>query len=109
MGTSEFLTKAIQDFFVAFGVVFGAAMLAGVSSVITMQPPATTMRVLAENVKIWAVVVAVGGSIDPIRVIEYNIQEGYLSPAFKQILFILFAFAGAYSGTELVKWLCRGG
>ncbi len=109
MGITDFLTKAVQDFFVAFGVVFGAAMLAGVSSILTMQPPATTMRMLAENVKIWAIVVAVGGTIDPIRMIEYNMQEGYLSPAFKQILLILCAFAGAYSGTELVKWLCRGG
>jgi hypothetical protein len=109
MGSSEFLTKAIQDFFVAFGVVFGASMLAGVSSILTLQPPETTMRQLAENVKIWAVVVAVGGSIDPIRVIEWNINEGHLSPAFKQILLICFAFAGAHSGTELIRWICKGG
>ncbi|WP_199615757.1 YtrH family sporulation protein [Paenibacillus alkalitolerans] len=109
MGSSVFLTKAIQDFFVAFGVVFGASMLAGVSSIITMQPPSSTMRLLAENVKIWAVVVAVGGTIDPLRVIDWNINEGHLSPAFKQILLIFCAFAGAHSGTELVKWICRGG
>jgi hypothetical protein len=108
MAVTDFLSKAIQDFFVAFGVVFGAAMLAGMSSILTMQAPgpAETMRQLAENVKIWAVVVAIGGTIDPIRFIEHSVSEGYFSPAFKQILFILCAFLGAHSGTELIRWMC---
>lgn len=107
MSTTEFLAKAIQDFFVAFGVVFGAALLAGVSAVLTMQPPATTMNQLAENVKIWAVVVAIGGTIDPIRVIDFGVSAGHLSPAVKQILLIICAFLGAHSGTELIRWICR--
>lgn len=108
MTLSDFLSKAIQDFFVAFGVVFGAAMLAGISSIVTMQPPgpAETMRQLADNVKIWAVVVAIGGTIDPLRFIERSVTEGYFSPAAKQIFFILCAFLGAHSGTELIRWMC---
>jgi hypothetical protein len=108
MAMSDFLSKAIQDFFVAFGVVFGASLLAGTSSILTMQPPgpAETMRQLAENVKIWAVVVAIGGTIDPLRFIEHSVTEGYFSPAAKQILLILCAFLGAHSGTELIRWMC---
>ncbi|HZG76858.1 MAG TPA: YtrH family sporulation protein [Paenibacillus sp.] len=107
MAVSEFLSKAIQDFFVAFGVVFGASLLAGMSSILTMQPPgpAETMRQLSENLKIWAVVVAIGGSIDPIRFIEHSVSAGYFSPAAKQILLILCAFLGAHSGTELIRWI----
>lgn len=105
---TDFLSKAIQDFFVAFGVVFGASLLAGMASIATMQPPgpAETMRQLAENVKIWAVVVAVGGSIDPIRFIESSVSAGYISPAVKQILLIVCAFLGAHSATELIRWIC---
>jgi hypothetical protein len=108
MNTTAFLSRAIQDFFVAFGVIFGASLLAGLSSIVTMQPPgpAVTMRTIAENVKIWAVVVAVGGTIDPIRVIEWNMNEGHLSPAVKQILLIISAFLGAHTGTELIRWIC---
>ncbi|HZG58449.1 YtrH family sporulation protein [Paenibacillus sp.] len=104
---SDFLSKAIQDFFVAFGVVFGASMLAGIASVVTMQPPGPSevMKQLSENVKIWAVVVAIGGTIDPIRFIEHSVTEGYFSPAMKQILLILCAFLGAHSGTELIRWM----
>jgi len=109
MAVTDFLSKAIQDFFVAFGVVFGASLLAGMASILTMQPPgpAETMRQLAENVKIWAVVVAIGGTIDPIRFIEHSVTEGYFSPAAKQILLIMCAFLGAHSGTELVRWICE--
>ena len=107
MSATDFLSKAIQDFFVAFGVVFGASMLAGMSSILTMQPPGPgeTMRQLSENVKIWAVVVAIGGTIDPIRFIEHSVTEGYFSPAAKQIMLILCAFLGAHSGTELIRWM----
>jgi len=107
MTVSDFLSKAIQDFFVAFGVVFGASMLAGVASVITMQPPGPSevMKQLSENVKIWAVVVAIGGTIDPIRYIEQSVTEGYFSPAAKQVLLIVCAFLGAHTGTELIRWI----
>jgi hypothetical protein len=108
MAVSDFLSKAIHDFFVAFGVVFGASLFAGMSSIVTMQPPgpAESMRQLAESVKIWAVVVAIGGTIDPLRFIEHSVSEGYFSPAAKQILLILCAFLGAHSGTELIRWIC---
>ena len=107
VSVSDFLSKAIQDFFVAFGVVFGASLLAGMSSILTMQPPgpAETMRQLAENVKIWAVVVAIGGTIDPIRFIERSMTEGYFSPAAMQIMLIMCAFLGAHTGTELIRWI----
>lgn len=107
MAVSDFLSKAIQDFFVAFGVVLGASMLAGMASIVTMQPPGPSevMKQWSENVKIWAVVVAIGGTIDPIRFIEHSVTEGYLSPALKQILLIVCAFLGAHSATELIRWI----
>ncbi|MDF2963165.1 MAG: sporulation protein [Paenibacillus sp.] len=104
-----FLTKCVIDFFVAFGVVLGGTMLAGIASLIIMEPPTTRMLLIAEQIKIWALVAAVGGTIDPIRVIESNLVEGYMSPAIKQILYIVFAFIGAHTGTTLIQWICRGG
>ena len=103
-----FLTKAGLDFFIAFGVVIGGAVLAGVGSVFLLLPPATVMVDTAARLKIWAIVAAIGGSIDPVRVIESNITAGQLSPAVQQICFILFAFLGAHVATELVKLICRG-
>ncbi|QAY65108.1 YtrH family sporulation protein [Paenibacillus protaetiae] len=103
-----FLAKAGLDFFIAFGVVFGGAALAAVGSVFMLLPPVTTMLDTADRLKIWAIVAAVGGSIDPVRVIESNIADGHLSPAAQQICFIIAAFLGAHLGTEMVKLVCKG-
>ncbi|MCU6712434.1 YtrH family sporulation protein [Paenibacillus sp. J5C_2022] len=105
---SYFLSKAGLDFFIAFGIVIGGAMLAGIGSVFMLMPPATIMMDTAARLKIWAIVAAIGGSIDPVRVIESNISAGQLSPAAQQICFILFAFLGAHLATELVRIICRG-
>lgn len=105
---SYFLSKAGLDFFIAFGIVIGGAMLAGIGSVFMLMPPATIMMDTAARLKIWAIVAAIGGSIDPVRVIESNISAGQLSPAVQQICFILFAFLGAHIATELVRIICRG-
>jgi hypothetical protein len=101
------LSKAALDFFIAFGVVIGGSMLAGIGSVLVYMHPASMMFVTAERLKIWAIVAAVGGTIDPIRVIESNMLEGHLSPVAQQICFIISAFLGAHLGTELVRWICR--
>lgn len=69
--------------------------------------PVDTMQHISEQLKIWAVVAAVGGTIDPIRVIESNFLDGNLSPVFKQLLYILVSFIGAHMGTELIQWICR--
>lgn len=83
-------------------------MLAGLGSVFMLLPPAVTMLDTAARLKIWAIVAAIGGSIDPVRVIESNIAQGQLSPAAQQICFIIIAFLGAHLATELVRLICRG-
>lgn len=102
-------TKMAFSFFIAFGVVMGGALLAGAGAVFLWTPPKDEMLRVASQLKIWALVAAVGGTIDPMRVIEFNVTQGHLSTAAQQICFILFAFLGAHMGTELVQWMCRNG
>ncbi len=104
----SYVSRAALDFFIAFGVVFGGSMLAGIGSVFFLLPPAAVMLQTASQLKIWALVAAVGGSIDPLRVIESNIIEGHLYPVAVQVALMLCAFLGAHIGTELIRWLCRG-
>ncbi len=84
-------------------------MLSGVAAVLTLQSPTEKMLTIAENIKIWAMVAAVGGTIDPIRYIESHVAEGHLNPALKQIVLIVFAFVGAQMGTSLIQMICKGG
>lgn len=104
-----FLWKLWLNFFVAFGIVLGGCLLSGICSVLLLRPPSSTMMSIADNIKVWAMVAAVGGTIDPFRVIETNFAEGYFSPAVKQIVFFVSAFAGAQVGYELIKTICKGG
>jgi hypothetical protein len=104
-----FWAKLTECFFVAFGAVLGGSMLAGIGAVFMLEPPVNTMLRIADNIKIWALVAAVGGTIDPLRVIESNFIDGHLSPAFKQILLFVSAFVGAHLGTSLIQWICKGG
>lgn len=104
----QFITKMITDFSVAFGVVIGASILGGMAAVLTLQPPTFTMSKIAENMKIWAVVAAIGGTIDPFRAIETNFLDSQYSPAIQQILYIVSAFIGAHMGTRLIQWVCSG-
>lgn len=106
---SDFITDMILDFFIAFGVVLGACMMGAVGSVLSLQPPTENMLLLAERIKIWAMVAAIGGTIDPIRVIESHVAGGDLSPAIKQIMIIVSAFMGAHLGATVVHWIAKGG
>ncbi|GJM71177.1 hypothetical protein HMSSN036_33930 [Paenibacillus macerans] len=69
---SSFLSKAVMDFFIAFGIVVGGAMVGGIGAVVSLQPPTQTMLDIADRIKIWALAAAIGGTIDPMRVIESN-------------------------------------
>lgn len=104
---SSFFSKALLDFFISFGIVLGGTILAGIGCVITFQPPADTMRHIAENLKIWAVVATIGGTIDPIRFMENNFLMGNLNLVCKQLLYIIISFLGAHFSTGLIYWICQ--
>lgn len=105
----DFVEKMTMDFFIAFGIVLGGSMLGGIGAVFVLQSPEIWMLRIAGSIKIWAMVAAVGGTIDPLRLIETNIAEGYFSPAVKQIMYIISAFIGAQVGYSLIEWICKGG
>ncbi|MDB5055919.1 MAG: hypothetical protein JWM44_3969 [Bacilli bacterium] len=107
LAMAQFITKLASDFFIAFGIVLGGSLLGGICAVIFLEPPSITMERIAGNIKIWAMVAAVGGTIDPLRLIESHFLEGYLSPAIKQILYIISAFVGAHLGFLLIQWICK--
>lgn len=95
------------DLCTAFGVVVGGTLLAGIGAVGLWMSPASVMLQTAAQLKIWAIVAAIGGSIDPLRLIEANLLEGHLTPVAQQLLYIAAAFIGAHLGSELIRWICR--
>lgn len=98
------LEKIFIYFFVALGIVVGGSILGGVGYMLTKQPPMYKMEGLAEQLKIWGLVGALGGTFDSFMQIE-RVFEGAFSPILKQIIYILSAFAGAQLGETIIKSL----
>ncbi|MDN4592955.1 YtrH family sporulation protein [Polycladomyces subterraneus] len=105
---SHFISTTVLDFFIALGVVLGGVLLGGIGAVMGGKPPMDTMLNLAEQLKIWAMVAAIGGTFDAIRTFEVHILEGKLNQVIQQMVFIFSAFIGAHVGTVLIRWLIQG-
>ncbi len=103
-----FEQKMVIIFFTALGVVLGASIIGAASAVLVRQPPATTMLRLAGEIKIWAIVAAIGGTFTAIEVLESGIFEGEFRAVIKQLLYVLSGFAGAQVGYFLILYLTGG-
>lgn len=101
----EFLATIIIDFFVAFGVIIGGAIIGAIGAFLIGKPPLAVMQNLAGNLKIWAIVAAIGGTFDAITSIERGLFEGTHDDIFKTGFMIFAALCGAQAGTSLIQWL----
>lgn len=105
---SDFWSTTILNYFIALGVVLGGTLLGGIGAFFGNDPPMYAMLKLSEQLKIWAMVAALGGTFDTIKSFEVHILGGHLHQVFQQLIFILSAFFGAHIGTILIRWLIQG-
>jgi hypothetical protein len=103
-----FWPTVILDFLISFGVVLGGVVLGGLGAFFMEEYPMDRMLQIAEQLKVWAMVAAIGGTIDPIKSFEINILGGQINLALQQLFIILSAFIGAHTGTILIRWLIKG-
>lgn len=102
---SLFIHNIVMDFCIALGMVVGGALLGGIAAVFTHAAPMTTMVRLASQLKIWALVSTLGGTMDTLRAIESGVLERQLLPMGKQFAYLVAAFLGCQLGYILVRWL----
>jgi len=108
MDLRVFATTAIMNFFIAFGVIIGGCMIGGLGAFLVSNPPFSEMNKLAQNMKIWAVVTAIGGTFDTIENLERGFLNGSPSEVIKHILLIASAMIGAHSAGMIIQWITRG-
>lgn len=101
----DFLMTMILDFFVALGVVIGGAIVGGIGAFIVSKPPLHFMATLAHDLKIWALVAAIGGTFDTITNIERGFLDGTPADVLQQIFVILAAMSGAHTGIIIIEWM----
>jgi hypothetical protein len=101
---NKFLLIALTS----LGVVLGAALIGSLSVIFTKGAPAKTMLKLAYEIKIWAIVAALGGTFSTIEVVELGLFEGQITALLQQFVYIIGAFMGAQLGYFIIYSLVGG-
>jgi hypothetical protein len=102
----RFIGTLVLDFFVALGIVLGGSIIGAIGALLTHRPPMTTMVKLADDLKIWALVAALGGTMDTLKVFDTGVfGGGNLGGALKQFCYLIAAFLGCNVGYYCVKWI----
>lgn len=103
-----FFFSFFKAFFIAFGVIVGGSLLGGFAAFITNKPSLSEIEELSQNLRIWAIVAAIGGTFDTVYSLEKGFMDGDTKVLFKQFLLILSALWGAQVGFSLIGWLTQG-
>ncbi|MEW6181865.1 MAG: YtrH family sporulation protein [Bacillota bacterium] len=100
--------RLVIIFFTAGGVLLGAALAGALGAALTGQPSISTMLRLAREVKIWAIVAAIGGSFSTFEIFDSGLFHGEITAVVRQLLYVLASLAGAQSGYYLIMTLGGG-
>ena len=103
-----FIPRLVLIFFTASGVLIGAALAGALGAALTGQPAISTMLRLAREVKIWAIVAAIGGSFSTFEIFESGLFRGEIAALLRQLLYVLSSLAGAQAGYYLLLALGGG-
>ncbi|ABS74987.1 MULTISPECIES: YtrH family sporulation protein [Bacillus] len=102
-----FMANFISSYFIALGVLLGGALIGGLGAYLSGEPPLTAITKLANRLKIWALVAAIGGTFDAVYSFERGLFEGNTRDIFKQLLLIISAMGGAQTGWLIISWLTQ--
>lgn len=103
--TKEMLAHLVMNFFIAFGVMIGGALIGGIGAFLIGKPVLIEIYSLSNSLKIWAIVAAIGGSFEAITRIETGLFSGVHEDIYRTLAMLLVAFCGAQSGTILLRWI----
>jgi len=103
-----FLGQLMVDFLVAMGMVIGGAILGGIGAVFRHDYPMDAMLLLAERLKIWAMVSTLGGTMDTLRAIETGVLDAKFSVLGKQFTYLTAAFFGCQVGFWIIRAIAGG-
>ena len=97
------LITMVYNYFIALGVILGGSLFGSMAAVFCKEKPVNMMLVFGEQLKLWAIIVALGGTFSSFEVLELGILKGEIKSVIKQVLYILSAFAGAHTGYILLN------
>jgi hypothetical protein len=105
----RFFAAFIHCFFIALGVILGGSIIGSIGEFATGDSPLSSMTRIAERLRIWAIVAAIGGTFDAIANVERSLFGGSTFDLLKQVLLIISAMGGVKVGMTLIEWFTQRG
>ena len=105
MNSDRLIDSLLLTFCVALGVNLGGSLLGSLGAALLHRPPLKTMVELSGELKVWAIIAAVGGTFGIIRSFEAGVLGRQFMGLARQLLIIGSAFCGAHLGHVLIKSL----
>ncbi|GAB6099318.1 YtrH family sporulation protein [Halanaerocella petrolearia] len=102
------MKRLLIVFFTSLGVVLGGSILGSIGATLAQTSPLKAMLELAEEIKLWAVVTAIGGTFSNLKLFEGGILQGEFLIIIKQFILLVTAFLGAQLGIWLISILTGG-
>lgn len=100
--------RIIIVFFISLGVVLGGAIIGSLGATLTTTPPLKEMLKISRDIKLWAIVTAIGGTFSNLKTFEGSLLEGKFIIIIKQFIILTTAFLGAQLGVWLISNLTGG-
>ncbi|REJ37162.1 MAG: hypothetical protein DIU82_01730 [Bacillota bacterium] len=104
----EIVKGVLLPFFTALGVMLGGSLLGGLAALFYPESPFHRMQTLAQDVKLWAIVVAMGGTFPTLRALDSGLFNGEVVHLVRQLGAIMAGFLGAQTGFWVVMGLTGG-
>lgn len=103
----SFIPLLLTSYFISLGVIVGGSMVGALGSFLSGEPPLYWMARFAENLRIWAIVAAIGGTFDAVDEFAKGIFGGDTQAIVRQLLLIFFAMGGAQTGAAILRWIIQ--
>ncbi len=102
------MNKILPAFFIALGVILGASFFGSIGGVLIHQSPLKIMSEIAEDIKLYAIISAIGGTFTSLKIVEGGFFAGEFMLIVRQFLVLISAYFGAQLGYWLIIILCGG-
>jgi len=104
----EIARGLLVPFFTALGVVLGGSLIGGLAALFYPESPFYRMQALAGDIKLWAIVVVIGGTLPTLRALDSGLFGGEVVHLVRQLGVIFAGFLGAHAGYWLVMTITGG-
>ncbi|MCY0898249.1 MAG: sporulation protein [Firmicutes bacterium] len=90
--------------FLALGVTVGGGLIGALGNWLAGHAASADASQIAFKIRIWAVAIAIGGTISALEHIEQSLTRRAMADLVKGSLTIFAAYAGAELGFWLIRW-----